>query len=151
MLATGCHLGEALAIGWTEVDFEHESIEARWHLVRPTGVGLLRTESTTSGKEGEGLLPLPPWAVEVLRRRRALIGQSVEAVFPDSLGGRRDPSNVRRVWREVRDDAEMQGLVSHTLRKTVASYLDDNEVSARKVSDQLRHKKVSMTQDRYLG
>jgi hypothetical protein len=43
------------------------------------------------------------------------------------------------------------GLVSHTLRKTVVSYLDDNEVSARKVSDQLGHKEVSTTQDRYLG
>jgi integrase len=79
------------------------------------------------------------------------IGDGVEPVFPDSLGGWRDPSNVRRVWREVRDDAEMEGLVSHTLRKTVASFLDDANVSTRKISDQLGHAKVSMTQDRYLG
>lgn len=45
----------------------------------------------------------------------------------------------------------MDGLVSHTLRKTVASFLDDGEVSTRKISDQLGHSKVSMTQDRYLG
>ena len=43
------------------------------------------------------------------------------------------------------------GLVSHTLRKTVASFLDDSDVSARKISDQLGHARVSMTQDRYLG
>lgn len=67
------------------------------------------------------------------------------------IGGWRDPSNVRRVWRAVRDDAEMQGLVSHTLRKTVATFLDDNEATTRKISDQLGHSKVSMTQDRYLG
>lgn len=45
----------------------------------------------------------------------------------------------------------MDGLVSHTLRKTVASFLDDSDVSARKISDQLGHARVSMTQDRYLG
>jgi integrase len=37
------------------------------------------------------------------------------------------------------------------LRKTVASFLDDADVSTRKISDQLGHSKVSMTQDRYLG
>jgi hypothetical protein len=28
-------------------------------------------------------------------------------VFPDSLGDWHDPSNVRRVWRQVRDEAQM--------------------------------------------
>ena len=87
----------------------------------------------------------------MLKRRRLAIGPGVEAVFPDSLGGWRDPSNVRRVWRQVRDDAELDGLVSHMLRKTVASFLDDSNVAVRKISDQLGHSKVSMTQDRYLG
>jgi integrase len=72
-------------------------------------------------------------------------------LFPDSLGHWRDPSNVRKVWRQVRDELEMEGLVSHMLRKTVASFLDDSQVSARKISDQLGHSNIRMTQDRYLG
>lgn len=151
MLATGCRIGECLAIGWTEVDLDAATVDVRWHLVRRTGVGLLRLPSTKSGEKGERVIPLPDWAVDVLRRRRAAIGDGVEAVFPDSLGGWRDPSNVRRVWRAVRDAAELDGLVSHTLRKTVASYLDDANISVRKISDQIGHAKVSMTQDRYLG
>ncbi|MBW0102536.1 tyrosine-type recombinase/integrase [Pseudonocardia sp. KRD291] len=75
----------------------------------------------------------------------------MEAVFPISLGGWRDPSIVRRVWRQVRDDAEIDGLVSHMLRKTVASFLDDSNVAVRKISDQLGHSKISMTQGRYLS
>lgn len=121
------------------------------HLVRRTGVGLLRLPSTKSGEKGERLIPLPAWAVDMLRRRRAAIGDDTEPVFPDSLGGWRDPSNVRRAWREARDKAEMDGLVSHTLRKTVASFLDDAHLPVRKISDQLGHARVSMTQDRYLG
>ena len=51
----------------------------------------------------------------------------------------------------MRDELQLEGFVSHTLRKTVASFLDDAEVSTRKISDQLGHAKISMTQDRYLG
>jgi integrase len=151
MLATGCRIGECLAIGWSEIDLDAATVDVRWRLVRRTGVGLLRLPSTKSGRRGERLIPLPSWAMMMLKRRRLAIGPGVEAVFPDSVGGWRDPSNVRRVWRQVRKAAEMDGLVSHTLRKTVASFLDDADVSTRRISDQLGHAKVSMTQDRYLG
>jgi integrase len=84
-------------------------------------------------------------------RRSAAIGVGVEPVFPDSLGRWRDPANVRRVWRELRDELEMTGLVSHQMRKTVATLLDDAQVSTREISDQLGHSNVSMTHDKYLG
>lgn len=87
----------------------------------------------------------------MLKRRRLAIEPGVEAVFPDSLGGWRDPSNVRRVWCEVQAESEIAVFVTHTLRKTVASFLDDADVSTHKISDQLGHAEVSMTQDRYLG
>jgi integrase len=119
--------------------------------VRRTGVGLLRLSSTKTGERGERLIPLPSWAMTMLKRRRIAIASGVQPVFPDSLNGWRDPSNVRRVWRHVRDGAGIEGLVSHTLRKTVASFLDDAAVSTRKISDQLGHSRVSMTQDHYLG
>jgi integrase len=151
MLATGCRIGECLAIGWDEIDLECATVDVRWRLVRRTGVGLLRLPSTKSGEGGERVIPLPSWAVTMLKRRRLAIASEVQAVFPDSLGSWRDPSNVRRVWRQVRDETEMEGLVSHMLRKTVASFLDDANVSTRKISDQLGHSKISMTQDRYLG
>jgi integrase len=138
MLATGCRIGECLALGWDEVDLDQAAVDVRWRLVRRTGVGLLRLPSTKSGESGERLIPLPSWAVTMLKRRRLAIGPEVQPVFPDSLGGWRDPSNVRRVWRQVRDQAELDGLVSHMLRKTVASFLDDADVSTRKISDPTR-------------
>lgn len=109
MLATGCRIGECLAIGWDEIDLEHATVDVRWRLVRRTGVGLLRLPSTKSGKGGERVIPLPSWAMTMLKRRRLAITSEVQAVFPDSLGGWRDPSNVRRVWRQVRDEARWRG------------------------------------------
>ncbi|MBC3193909.1 hypothetical protein H7X46_22875 [Pseudonocardia sp. C8] len=41
--------------------------------------------------------------------------------------------------------------MSHTLRKTVASFLDGSGRVRPKISDQLGHSKITMTQDRYLG
>lgn len=151
MLATGCRIGECLAIGWSEVDLDESTVDVCWHLVRQTGVGLLRLPATKSGRDGERLIPLSSWAVTMLKRRRLAIGASVEPVFPDSIGGWRDPSNVRKVWRQVRDELGMDGVTSHTLRKTVATFLDDANISARKISDQLGHSNIRMTQDRYLG
>ena len=40
----------------------------------------------------------------------------VEPDFPSATGGWRDLSNVLRVWREVRDELQMEGLVSHSWR-----------------------------------
>jgi integrase len=63
----------------------------------------------------------------------------------------RPKRTTRSPWRQVRDKAGITGLVSHTLRKTVASFLDDPAVPTRKISDQLGHSRVSMTQDHYIG
>ena len=139
-----------LAIGWSGVDLETATVHICRCLLRRTSDGL-RLPSTKSGRTGERVIPQPSWAVTMLKRRRLAIGPGVEPIFPDSPGGWRDPSNVRKVWRQVQAEAEIDGFVSHTLHKTVASFLDDAAVSTRKISDQLGHSKVSMTQDRYLG
>jgi integrase len=54
MLATGCRIGECLAIGWDEIDLESARVEVCWRLVRQIGVGLLRLSSTKSGKAVNG-------------------------------------------------------------------------------------------------
>ena len=140
-----------LAIGWSGVDLETATVHICRCLLRRTSDGLLRQPSTKSGRTGERVIPQPSWAVTMLKRRRLAIGPGVEPIFPDSPGGWRDPSNVRKVWRQVKAEMEIDGSVSHTLHKSVASFLDDAAVSTRKISDQIGHSKVSMTQDRYLG
>jgi len=41
--------------------------------------------------------------------------------------------------------------VPHTYRKTVATRLDQQGLSARTIADQLGHARISMTQDVYMG
>jgi integrase len=42
-------------------------------------------------------------------------------------------------------------VTSHSFRKTVATLIDDEGLSARIGADQLGHAKVSMTQDKYMS
>jgi len=79
-----------------------------------------------------------------LRRRGA-------AVAPNNRGGWRDPSDVSRELRQARGSGPFSWVTSHVFRKTCATLLDENELSARQIADQLGHAKVSMTQDTYLG
>jgi integrase len=74
-----------------------------------------------------------------------------EPVFPDSLGGLRDPSNTRRALRQALDKAGFEWVTSHNFRKTTATLLDEAGLSARVIADQLGHALPSMTQDVYMG
>jgi integrase len=74
-----------------------------------------------------------------------------QPLFPDVLGGFRDPANVRRELREARGEEALAWITSHSFRKTTATILDDAALSARLVADQLGHARPSMTQDVYMG
>jgi len=82
MLATGCRIGECLAIGWQEVDLDRATVEVCWRLVRRGGVGLLRLASTKTGQRDERLVPVPSWAVTMLKHRRLAIASGVQPGVP---------------------------------------------------------------------
>ena len=102
MLATGVRIGEALAVVWSQVDFEAGTVQITSTLVRVKGEGLLR--KGTKSRAGERTLPLPVSAVAMLRRRFMTGARLDQPLFPDVLGGFRDPANVRRELREARGD-----------------------------------------------
>ncbi|MGG6382044.1 tyrosine-type recombinase/integrase [Paenarthrobacter sp. NEAU-H11] len=74
-----------------------------------------------------------------------------DAVFPGSTGMLRDPSAVSKQWRRVRTKLKLDWVTSHTFRKTLATLIDDQGLSARIGADQLGHAQISMTQDKYMG
>ena len=62
----------------------------------------------------------------------------------------RDPNNFGKQWRTVREELKLPEVTTHSFRKTVATLVDDEGLSARIGADHLGHSKVSMTQDRYM-
>ena len=48
-----------------------------------------------------------------------------DPVFPNTLGGLRDPSGVHRDIRQARSPAGLSWVTAHNLRKTTATILDE--------------------------
>lgn len=149
MLATGCRVGEALALSWDEIDLDVGTVAVRWHLVRVKGDGLHRVPGAKSAA-GERTLRVPRWCVDMLLRRR-VDELSGYPVLPDTVGGWRDPSNTLRVLREARDAAGFGWVTSHVFRKTTLTLLDKAGLSPRELADIAGHSDPSMTMDVYMG
>ena len=96
---------------------------------------------------------------------RELVGLLVGEGFPAGPGNRHEPrfavpsqpaefvareEEVRVGVGEERDDLGVPEVTSHSFRKTIATLIDDQGLSARIGADQLGHSNVSMTQDRYM-
>ncbi|GAB2679523.1 helix-turn-helix domain-containing protein [Kribbella swartbergensis] len=97
MLGTGVRIGEALGVVWSEVDLEAGAVEITSTIVRVKGEGLLRKR--TKSRAGQRVLHLPNWTLAALRARQAAGIRLDNPVFADTIGGFRDPTNVRRSLR----------------------------------------------------
>ncbi|WP_235716131.1 site-specific integrase [Amycolatopsis sp. ATCC 39116] len=151
MMATGVRIGEALGVFWEDIDFEAGTVDVAHTVVRVKGKGLYRKPRPKT-KKSERVLPLPSWALEMLKERWSAEARPMASpVFASTTGGLRDPSNVLRVIRQTRGREEFLWVTSHTFRKTTATVLDDADVPTRLIADHLGHARVSMTQDVYLG
>jgi integrase len=51
----------------------------------------------------------------------------------------------------VRDDLGVPGVTTCSFRKSVATLIDEEGLSARIGADHLGHTRISMTQDRYMA
>lgn len=149
MLATGCRLGEALAVSWDEVDLSVGTVAVRWHLVRVTGEGLRRQVGAKSAA-GDRVLRLPRWALDLLMRRQVEALAGTYPVFPDTARGWRDASNTGRVFREVRDELGFDWLTTHAFRRTTLTELDRAGLPAFEVSTVAGHSDRSMTERHYI-
>lgn len=149
LIATGLRRSELLGLRWTDYDAEAGTITITGRVVRVSGKGLVRVDEAKSAA-GRRTIPLPRFAVGMLMQRRLLpfLGQQ-SVIFPSTAGTLRDPDNFNRMWRQVRDELGASGVSSHSFRKTVATLIDDEGLSARIGADHLGHAHVSMTQNVY--
>jgi integrase len=139
-----------LGLRWVDYDGEACTVTVTGKVIRVAGEGLRRVDETKSAA-GRRTVPLPRFAVEMLRKRRGLpyLGEQT-VIFPSTAGTLRDPNNFGKEWRTARKELGVPEVTTHSFRKTVATLIDDEGLSARIGADHLGHSNVSMTQDRYM-
>jgi integrase len=150
LIATGLRRSELLGMRWVDYDSEARTLTVTGKVVRATGEGLKRVDEAKSAA-GRRTVPLPAFAVAMLTARRQLpyLGEA-KMIFPSTAGTLRDPNNFGKQWRTAREELGVPEVTTHSFRKTVATLIDDDGLSARIGADHLGHSHVSMTQDRYM-
>jgi integrase len=152
LAATGCRLGEVLAVSWSAVDFGAQSVTFRANVVRAHGRGIIIQDHVKT-QAGMRTIAVPGSLIERLRERKTSfkIYNEHDLVFPTVRGNIRDPRNTSRDWRDARDRLGYPTVTTHSFRKTVATALDHAGLSAREIAEYLGHANPSLTQDVYMA
>jgi integrase len=151
LVATGLRRSELLGLRWVDYDDAAGTLAVTRKVVRQRGTGLVRVDETKTDA-GRRTLALPAFAITILRerRRRPFLGEQA-MIFPSTAATLRDPDNFGGQWREARMELGVPDVSTHSFRKTIATLIDDEGLSARIGADHLGHARVSMTQDRYMS
>lgn len=151
LLATGCRIGEVLAIRWTDIDLSATppTVSISGTIKTEKGKGTYRKPKPKSDAS-KRTIALPPFAVDVLMRRRIEQRPNhYNAVFATRNGTWHQVGNIERRWRTIRADTGFDWVTPHTFRKTVATLIDrlvDSDTAARV----LGHSSDAITKEFYI-
>ncbi len=125
LIATGLRRSELLGLRWADFDETTGTMTVFGKVVQVAGKGLMRIDETKTAS-GRRTIPLPRFAVETLQERRIhpYFG-ALTMIFPSTAGTLRDPNNLGKQWRKVRDRLGVPGVTTHSFRKTVATLIDE--------------------------
>jgi integrase len=149
MLATGCRIGEALALRWSDVDLAEHIVYLTGTVVRENGVGLFR-QDTTKGKKPRGYF-VPKFAMAMLERRaRQVPPGPLDLVFPSARQGLREGSTVEKQWRKFREQhPQWSWITPHTFRESVGTAVGRGADIAA-AAKQLGHTSSAITEKYYV-
>jgi integrase len=156
---TGLRIGEALALTWSDIDFEAKTISINKTLVYP-----LNSEpylSTPKSKTSNRTIKLDDETLKLMRKHKTNQKEVVLAyknykASEDNLtfhqqDGRWLRTNVvREYFKEVCKRADLPVLSPHALRHSHAVHLLEAGANIKYVSERLGHASVKITADTYL-
>jgi integrase len=155
-LALGVRQGEALALRWSDVDFEHALISIRRSLVRIGGEFKLDEPKTPRSRRTLG--PLPPALMESLRAHRqrqteerlaAPTWSDWDLVFCSPSGSPLHSKSVTVAFQRHVAAAALPHQTFHGLRHACASLLMAQGVNPRVVMEILGHSTITTTMNVY--
>ena len=141
MLATGCRIGEMLALRWIDLDLDGDLpvLTVSGTIKTETGQGHLSEGHAEVGRQRANRSPsrVRHRAARASRRQFATPNEN-DAVFATRNGTWHQVVNIERRWRQIRKDTGYEWVTPHTFRKTVATLISER-VDAEPASQQLGH------------
>lgn len=139
LLYTGMRPGEALALHWDAIDWDHGLIRVRFTESRRYGRGLPKTPG--SERDVEMIEPVR----KALRDQRARSQLKGSLVFPSEAGTAIDLANFRaRNWTRVLARAKVRPRTIYQCRHTFARLAIEHGDTPQHVAAQLGHTTVEM-------
>lgn len=143
LVATGCRIGEALALHWQDIDFANGTVRIHRTLSRGED-GVYRVREGTKTSDRGRTVPLDTWAVRVLDA----LPRTHDLVW--HVSGEPLPiSTVRWRWGETVEATGMPPLTLHGVRHSYISALIMAGVNPRTVADLVGHASTEMTMEVY--
>jgi integrase len=153
LFATGCRVGEALAVRWGDLNLDDGIVDISGSVAFLTGQGSVRQERTKT-KRSTRYVPLARRTVAMLRRRSRRLGTTLNEapVFgsPQKPYAKRDASNLNKVIRRLFNKYGVDWGRSHLGRRYRITSLAERGVPFHKIADMVGHGNVATTMQ-YLG
>lgn len=158
-LALGLRQGEALGLGWSDVDLEEGTLSVQRSLQRVAGEWTFSEPKTARSRR---TLPLPtPLATALREHRSRQLEERLRAgpawegeawgdlVFPDELGRPLSGFHVLRRFRALLALADLPPIRYHDLRHGAACLMAAQGLPARVAMELLGHSQIATTMNIY--
>lgn len=157
MAYTGLRQGEALALKWSDIDFENKRITVNKTAVRIEGKQSLQTPKTKNSKRVISIDPttlsiLKSWKkdqIKIYFRNGKHFEGDENFIFTNQRGEWVHIHNFIRYFKRFIADHKLKTITPHGLRHTHASLLFSAGVEPKNISDRLGHSTVQITLDLY--
>ena len=157
MAYTGLRQGEALALKWSDIDFENKKITVNKTAVRIKEKQTIQTPKTKNSKR---VISIDPATLSILKSWKK---DQIKIYFKNGKHFEGDDNfiftNQRAEWVHIHNfipyfkrfvtDYKLKPITPHGLRHTHASLLFSAGVEPKNISDRLGHSTVQITLDLY--
>jgi integrase len=152
-VVTGMRRGELLALRWSNIDFEGQTLLVLHTVDYIPHYGYVETEPKTEA--GKRRIGLPSFLIDMLKQYRVQqleqhlnVGDAWEnrdLVFPDLRGGYFNSNYLLRMFKKLLQEAGVPHMHFHDLRHSAATILLGMGVNMKAVQERLGHSDIAIT------
>ncbi|MFA9414035.1 MULTISPECIES: tyrosine-type recombinase/integrase [unclassified Streptococcus] len=151
LLATGCRIGEALALEWSDIDLDVGTVSISKNLQEQGTVSTTKTRqgNRTISIDRKTALMLRLYKARQAKKLKEMGNQGIQVVFSTCLVPYPDVNRARERLKKDLEQLGIHGRSFHAFRHTHASLLLNAGIPYKDLSNRLGHANIAVTMDTY--